>query len=118
MEIYSVSLASFENVRKTDRGYRYTIDEKDVRQILGVVCGDYVVDIETCQGYYLLKRNQNGTLKSDEFDKIELNQEYALNLHSLNLMNVDEKVTVISKLKAAKAQYVFKKQQKVLKKQK
>jgi hypothetical protein len=115
-KVFTVSLGSFCQVEKTDFGYRYEVDLESTKEINCIKDGDDMVDINTYDRYYLLKREACGTLAKDEYKTINLNVVYALNVHDYNLTNQKSKEALKVHLQAIKARYVINKAQKQLKK--
>jgi hypothetical protein len=90
------------------------IDDEFYYQALCLVCDDYVVDMETNEIFYALKRDKTGRLKKEEFDKIELNKEYAMFVEKIDLSKYEDKIGLIARLKAIRARCAFKNKQKSL----
>ncbi len=115
-KIFTVDIGKFCNVEKTDFGYRYEVDVDSIKEINCIKDGDDVVDIKTYDRYYLLKREEAGTLARDEYKTIALNVVYALNAHEYDLTKQKSKEALKVYLQAVKTRYVMNKAQKQLKK--
>lgn len=111
MEIYNVSVSSFDSIERTDFGYRYGISEIDYKMILAIQYNEYMIDINTGEKFYVLKRSSNGIICKEEFDKIELNTLYALSSIPVKKSNQD----IITILKAYKQKFAKNIKQKSLK---
>jgi len=115
-KVFKVSLGSFCEVVRTDFGYKYEIDLGSTKEIKCIKDGDNMIDISTYEPYYLLKREESGTLAKEEYKMIELNKVYALNIHEYKFENQKSKSALKVFLQAIKARYVINKAQKQLKK--
>jgi len=115
-KVFTVGLGSFCGVEKTDLGYRYEVNLESTREINCIKDGDDMVDINTYDRYYLLKRESKGTLAKEEYKTINLDVVYALNGHEYNPTKQKNKEALKVYLQAIKARYVITKAQKQLKK--
>lgn len=115
-KVFTVGLGSFCEVEKTDFGYRYEVDLKSTQEINCIKDGDDMVDINTYNRYYLLKRESCGTLAKGEYKIIDFNIVYALNIHEYKFENHKNKEALKVYLQAIKTRYVINKAQKQLKK--
>lgn len=111
MKLFTTTVASFEKIEKTDFGYRYTINENDYKKAICLECDSKLIDIDTLEEYYLLKREKSGTLSKEEFGNIKLNVRYALKNEPL----LSQNFTIPVALKAKKALSRAKLKQKTLK---
>ena len=115
-KVFTVGIGSFCQVEKTDFGYSYEVDLESIQEINCIKDGDDVVDINTYDRYYLLKRDENGTLAKEEYKTIKFDVVYALNTHEYNFTKQNNKEALKVCLQAIKARYVMNKAQKQLKK--
>lgn len=115
-KVFTVGLGSFCQVKKTDLGYRYEINLESIKEINCIKDGDDMVDINTYDRYYLIKREEKGTLAKEEYKIINLDVVYALNRHEYNPTKQKNREALKVYLQAIKARYVINKVQKQLKK--
>jgi|GEM_PF-3546248 len=115
-KVFTVGLGSFCQVEKTDLGYRYEVNLESTKEVNCIKDGDDMVDINSYERYYLLKRENNGTLAKEELKTIKLDVVYALNEHEYALAKQTKKEALKVYLKATKARYIINKAQKQLKK--
>ncbi len=117
-KIFTVVVGSFCRVERTNFSYRYEVDEDSVKDINCIQDEDEMVDIETNERYYLLKRTENGTLAQSEYKIIMFNKDYALHANKLDYNKYKSKEVLKIYLQAIKARCLINKTHKQLKKQK
>jgi hypothetical protein len=115
-KVFTVGLGSFRQVEKMNLRYRYEVNLESTKEVNCIKDGDDMVDINTYDRYYLLKRENNGTLAKEELKTIKLDVVYALNEHEYKPSNQKHKEALKVYLQAIKARYVINKAQKQLKK--
>lgn len=111
MEIFKTTICSFDERVKTDFGYRYIMNTDKYNKILCIKDGDMLIDINTNKEYYLLKKDKSGYILKQEFNSIELDVQYALDVVELK----PEEKNIIMYMKAVNAKKARKKEQKILK---
>lgn len=117
-KIFTVVVGSFCKVEKTDYGYRYEVDEENIKHINCIQDEEEMVDIETNDRFYLLKRNENGTIAQSEYKIIMFNKNYALHSNIVDFKKYNNKEVLKIYLQAIKTRCLINKTQKQLKKQK
>ena len=115
-KVFTVGLGSFCQVEKMDLSYRYEVNLERTKEVNCIKDGDDMVDINTHDRYYLLKRENTGTLAKEELKTIKLDVVYALYQHEYEFANQKGKSALKVQLQAIKARYVINKAQKQLKK--
>lgn len=117
-KIFTVVVGSFCKVEKTDYGYRYEIDDENIKHLNCIQDKEEMIDIETNERYYLLKRTENGTLAQSEYKIIMFNKNYALHANLLDYTKSKNKDVLKIYLQAIKTRSLINKTQKQLKKKK
>lgn len=115
-KVFTVGLGSFSQLEKMDLRYRYEVNLESSKEVNCIKDGDDMVDINTYDRYYLLKRENNGTLAKEEIKIIKLDVVYALTEREYKPLNKKHKEALKVYLQAIKARYVITKAQKQLKK--
>ncbi len=76
MKVYEARIVEFSNVDKTDFGYSYEITHENYKKKDCIKYGSYMININTHEKYYILKRTENGTLDKQDVHDIFLGIEY------------------------------------------
>lgn len=110
MKIYEVGIVEFSEVIKTDFGFSYEVTHENYRREPCIKYGSYMININTNEKYYILKRTKEGTLDNQQANNIYLGIPYAYSyIEKQDLKPLDT-------LKAIKTKISVKKEaQKVLK---
>lgn len=111
MEIFKVTVCSFDSIEKRDFSCRYIRNLKSSHEIFGIRYDDEFIDIDTNKRYYLIKKDKDGTILKEEYGNIHLNVDYALSFSVLGFK--DKTIDLI--LKAINTKRLYKKEQKILK---
>lgn len=85
-QIYKATIYQFESKEKTDMSIRYIIDDKTMKNVIGILDENTIVDIETGVRYPILKREETSIRLSEE---IELGKFYAGRVESLEINYID-----------------------------
>lgn len=96
MEIVRATITSYESIEKRDLSLRFIIDDKNYKQVLGIVYGDNLIDINDGNIYYIVKHDLNNFIINDQ--NIKINTNYALNVRPLE----EKDKTYLNFLKAKK----------------
>lgn len=111
MEIFKVTICSFESVERTNFSYRYVKNINSRHEIFCIKYGEEFIDINTNKKYYLIKKDKDEIILKEEYGNIDLNVDYALNFTVLGFR--DKSIDLI--VKAINAKRQCKKEQKILK---
>ena len=110
MKVYEARIVKFSNVEKTDLSYSYEITHENYKKEDCIKDGSYLININTNEKYYILKRTKEGTLDKQYVNDISLGTEY---VHSYT---EKQNVKLLDFLKAIKTKiFVMKSAQKTLK---
>ena len=96
MIIYDTSVVRFSDVTNTDAGFIYEITYENFSKASCIKKGEYMINVDNGEKYYILKRNKQGRLKESERYKINLNVPYVYSYRD------PEKIQPLKYLKALK----------------
>ncbi len=90
MKIYNTSIVKISDINVSDLSITYEIKAENYLKKSCIKDGDYMVDIESQEKYYILSRNENGTLKPSERNKIENGQFYVFSYFAKSNIKLSE----------------------------
>ena len=99
MKLKKATVAKFDERLIDSVWVHYMIDDKKMKNPICLYDSEQqmVIDINTGESYRLLGRTEDGRLAKDEFDKIDLNEEYALHVDKIdwNEFSPKEKMAIL-----------------------
>ena len=110
MKVYEAAIIKFNEINKTDFGFSFEISGENYKKETCIKYGEHMINIETGESYYILKRDDKGYLTEQGIHTIYKEIPYVLSYVG------KQNISFIEKLKAIKTRIsVEKKAQKVLK---
>lgn len=79
IDLYDVRIEKFISSTQGDLTRKIYVDPESVKHITGILVDDNVIDINTQESYYLLKRTDDERfIDKSELEKIEYDKYYAI----------------------------------------
>ena len=76
MKIYEAGIVVFSDINKTDFGISYEVTHENYKRETCIKYGSYMININTHERYFILKRTKQGTLDKQSIHDIYSGIEY------------------------------------------